>query len=194
MTYATETPITDADIAAFRYRNAFLDKRSERVVGNVGPGQSIIEALISFECFTFSAPELGEIVFDVRGIKDALANRELDFRMYNTPLTKKWIEHIRKNGGVEAERMKALTAADLERPPISVRWANGYTTVIDGNNRLVRRWDDGLRMARIATILMNTAMLPFICRPGKEDQFVLQRSKKDPRGMETLAIMRVRDK
>lgn len=189
-TMGIESPVTSADIAAFRVGHA-LDSHKERIAANVGPGQYIVENRVCFEIFAFHAEEVGEVVFDVRGIKDALADRKLEFKMFDTPMVEPWVEHIRDKGGVEAARMKQLTAADLERPAIALYWPNGYTTVVDGNNRLVRRWDDGLRTIRMAVVPLTKQMLPYMCRPGEEETFLRRRAKEDPRGMTPLAYRRV---
>ncbi len=189
-TMGTETPVTDADIAAFRVNHA-LDGRKEQDRIDVAPGAWISEERITFEIFSFHADEVGEIIFDVRGIKDALADRKLRFTMFETPLVEPWIDHIRDKGGVEVERMKTLTAADLERPPIAVFWPNGYTTIIDGNNRLVRRWDDGLRTVRMAVVPIGKEVLPYVCRPGEEEKFLRRRAKEDPRDAVHLGYKRM---
>ena len=186
------SPVTDADIAAFKYDHPHLDSTAERVVADDGKGSFIVEQRVTFEIFAFNAEEVGDIIFDVRGIKDALAQGKLKFRMFETPLNAPWVEHMREKGGVEVERMKSLTAADLARPPIAVYWLhNGYTTVIDGNNRIVRRWDDGLRTVRMAVVPMTLEMTAYMCRPGEEEQFVKRRGKEDPRGMTSLGIARM---
>lgn len=190
-TMGTESPITDADIAAFKHNHA-LDSRIEQRRMDVGSDQFVVEERVVFEIFHFHEQEVGEIIFDVRGIKDALAARAVEYRMYETPLVEAWVEHIRDKGGVEVERMKSLTAADLERPAIAIFWPhNGYTTVIDGNNRLVRRWDDGVRTVRLAVVPLGKTMFPYMCRPGKEEQFLERRAKEDPRGMMHLGGKRV---
>lgn len=189
-TMGIESPITDTDIAAFRVSHA-LDSRVEQGRVNVGPDEYIIQERVCFEIFAFHAEEVGEIIFDVHGIKNALADRKLDFKMFDTPLVEPWVEHIREKGGVEVARMKQLTAADLERPAIALYWPNGYTTVCDGNNRLVRRWDDGLRTVRMAVVLITKTMFPYMCRPGEEGQFLRRRSSEDDRGLTSLAWKRV---
>lgn len=190
-TMGIESPVTNADIAAFKYDHPHLDSHAERTVAADGHGSFIVEQRVTFEIFAFNAEEVGEIIFDVRGIKDALAQRKLKFKMFETPLNAPWVEHLRDKGGVEVERMKSLTAADLARPPIAIYWPNGYTTVIDGNNRIVRRWDDGLRSVRIAVVPLTMTMAPYMCRPGEEEQFVKRRGKEDPRGMTSLGIRRM---
>jgi hypothetical protein len=186
-TMGTRTATTNADIAAFKYKHP-LDSHKERKLVEFAPGQYIIEQHIVFEIFAFHTEETGDVIFDVRGIKDALAKkRKLAFLMFDVPMNESWVEHIRKQGGVEVERMKALTAADLKRPGIAIYWPNGYTTVIDGNNRMVRRWDDGLRTFRLAVIPLGLEVAPYMCRPGEEESFVERQSKEDPRGITTLA-------
>jgi hypothetical protein len=189
-TIGTGVPITDADIDAFRVNHA-LDSRLETDRYNVAPGSYVVQERVVFEIFRFEAEETGVIIFDIRGIKDALADGKLLFQMFDTPLVEHWIEHIRDKGGVEVERMQSLTAADLERPPVAVFWPNGYTTVIDGNNRLVRRWDDGLRNVRMAVIPLGREVYPYMCREGEEEKFLQRRSKEDPREMMHLGSTRV---
>lgn len=188
MSHAEPKPTVDADIAAFKHKHVF-DHRDERIIANVGNGH-IVRAKISFEVFTFSAPEIGDVTFDVRGIKDALAAGTLAFEMFEAELTAEWVEHIRVNNGVETERMKTLTAADLERPGICVFWPNGYTTVIDGNNRMVRRWDDGLTTFRFANVHVSQELIPFMCRPGEEEKFLHRDDAK--RGMTPIATKQIR--
>lgn len=189
-TMGTMVKTTSADIAAFRVGHA-LDSRMETDRVDVAPGAYVVQERVVFEIFRFQAEEVGVVIFDIRGIKDALADRKLKFQMFDTPLVEPWIEHIRDKGGVEVERMKSLTAADLERPPIAIFWPNGYTTVVDGNNRLVRRWDDGLRNVRMAVIPLTREMAPYMCREGEEEQFLLRRSREDPRCMTHLGSQRV---
>lgn len=187
MSYAEPKPTLDSDIAAFKHKHAY-DHHEERVVAAHDDG-NIIEIFGSFEVFTFSAPELGDVTFDVRGIKDALVAGMLLFGMLEAELTKEWVDYIRINNGVEAERMASLTAADLERPGICVLWPNGYTTVIDGNNRLVRRWDDGLRTFRFANIAASRELVPYLCRPGQEDKFM--RRNDAERGLTPISIKKI---
>jgi hypothetical protein len=164
-------PTLPSDLASFRYMHP-RDKRKETKIADVGDGQYLVEVRGTFEIFRFSTPELGEVVFDVRGIKDALAAGKLQFAMYELELEAGMIEHVRTNNGTEAWRIAELTAADLERPGIMALWPDGYTCCIDGNHRMVRRWDDGLRTFRFAMIVLHTTIQPYICRPGEEDQFL----------------------
>jgi hypothetical protein len=170
----TPTDTTAADLDAFRQGHP-ADGVTERVVAADGAGQAIIQTRYVFEIFRFYAADLErDLSFDVRGIKRALVAGTLPFRMVEIEITDPdWVEHIRTNGGVETKRMASLTAADLERPGIAVYWPqNNYTTIIDGNNRLVRRFDDGLRTFRMALTLVAPELEPFVCASGDEEKFV----------------------
>lgn len=169
--YAEPKPTLESDIQAFKRQHPHLDHRDERVVAECPDGGQIVRAEVHFESFTFFAPETGEVMFNVRGIKDALAAGRLEFQMFETDLEPGLVEHVRANNGVEAEHMARLTAEDLARPGIIALWPDDHSTVIDGNNRLVRRYDDGLTGFRFAAVTIK-ALLPFMCRPGEEKKFI----------------------
>jgi hypothetical protein len=166
-----------SDREAFRHRHAF-DKRADRVMAADVAGMLLVESRISFEIFRFESPEVGKITFNVKGIKDALANGALDFAMYVATLDVGWVEHTRNNNGVEPERLASLTPDDLRRPGILVLWPGSpHSTLIDGAHRLCRRWDDGLRTFRFAVVPVSKALLPYLCETGQEDTF-LDRQKE----------------
>lgn len=173
-------PTLDSDIAAFQHKHA-LDSTQQRVVA-----EGIVVTRHLFEIFAFNSPDIGECIFDVRGIKDALASRKLEFAMLEMTLDQDFVDHVREHQGVETRRMEQLTAEDLERPGIFVHWPNGYSTLIDGNNRVVRRWDVGLRTFRAAILIASKRLLPYICDPGQEDQF-LDRDR-DPNMESVLSV------
>lgn len=183
---ASMQPTLDSDIVAFKHKHP-LDSKRQRLVGELALGQFLIESRTVFEIFAFSAPGI-ECTFDIRGIKTALATGKLTFKMYELELDVDFIEHVRKNNGVEVGRMAELTAADLARPGICLMWPDGHSTVVDGNNRLVRRWDDGLKTFRFAMVAVDRKLLPFMCDPGKEEQFI---ERDHEPGMTTLAIQRI---
>lgn len=173
----------DSDLAAFAWRHPFIDKApSTSVLADWGTG-GIIRSHEQREIFSFHSDETGPLSFDVRGIKDALVKRKLKFVMMEAELSQEWVKHLRFNGGVEVEHMARLTAEDLERPGVAVLWGNGYTTLLDGNNRLVRRWDDGLRTFRFARI-NDQRMNRYVCRPGEEEGFF---TAKQPKGTVSLS-------
>lgn len=185
--HAATTPTLESDIAAFKYKHP-LDSNSMRIVGEIAPGEIVVEGRTVFEIFSFTSP-IGDCTFDVRGIKTALATGKLQFQMMEVDLDSGLVEHVRNNHGVEPKRVAELTAADLERPAIAVFWPNGHTTFIDGNHRMVRRWDSGLRTMRYALVVLTKEVLPYICDPGNEERF-LER-ERDPR-FTTLAVHKVK--
>ena len=183
---ASMQPTLDSDIAAFKHKRP-LDSKRQRLVGELAPGTFLVESRTIFEVFAFESPDV-KCTFDINGIKTALATGKLMFRMYELELDAAFAEHVRKNNGVEAGRMAELTAADLARPGICLMWPDGHSTIVDGNNRLVRRWDDGLKTFRVAVVAINLKLVPFMCAPGQEDQF-LDRDR-DP-NMTVLATQRI---
>lgn len=195
MSYAEMKATLDSDIAAFKLKHPCLDSRRERIVfGNKTSG--IIEARITMEVFSFSAPEIGDVTFNVRGIKDALVSGEVQFAMYEAEITRDFAEHVRKNNGVEAERIATLTEADLKRPGIMVLWPGPeqHSTLIDGNNRLVRRYDDGLRTFRFASVHIDKKLLPFMCDTGNEEKFLDHKKEREndrKRGLVSLGHRKV---
>ena len=163
--------LTHSDLRAFARMHPRQDKAmQQRLVANTVNGL-LVEQREQREIFFFNAPDLGEVLFDVRGIKDALAAHRLTAYMLDVTMDIDWIEHLRAHGGVEAEHIARLTAADLERPGVAVFWPNRHTTLIDGNNRAVRRYDDGLRSFRLARVNVDFALEPFIWRPVDEEKF-----------------------
>jgi len=177
MPQATLTETLDSDITAFKHKHTF-DNHVESIVADVGDGV-IIETLDTSEIFKFHADEVGDVTFDVRGIKRAIIANELYFAMHEVELVEDWVEHIRTMGGVEPDRLPSLTAADLKRPGIIVTWPhNGFSTLIDGNHRLVRRWDKGLRTFRVAIINMTKEFLPYVCKTGDEESFLEREREK----------------
>jgi len=181
----TISEITESDRAAFAWRHPFIDKAPETTVLAQWDFGGIVRQHEQREIFAFHSDDTGPLLFDVRGIKDALTlHGKLNFAMLEAELTTEWVEHIRANGGVEAEHMARLTAVDLDRPGVAVLWGNGYTTLLDGNSRLVRRWDDGLRTFRFARI-SDSRIMKYVCLPGDEEKFF--EAAKPQKGMTTLS-------
>jgi hypothetical protein len=123
------------------------------------------------EVFHFHEESIGELRFDVRGIKNAIIAGELPVEMYEMTLTQEYYQHILENGGVESDRLPSINIQRAIAPGIIVLWPHGYSTLIDGNHRLVRSWQLGLRTFRYGEIKMQRNWLGrFMCRPGQEAQ------------------------
>jgi len=146
------------------------------------PEGTIVMGEESRELFSFEAPEIGQWRFDVRSIKDAIADRRMSawmFRLDDVP--ESFYEHVRTNNGVEPDRLAKITGPDLERPGIMVHWPDGHSTLIDGNHRLVRRGMLGLRGFRFIMVDVKDCA-PYMCRPGDEVKLFA----KDRPGVQTL--------
>lgn len=175
---------TEADRKTLAKLSGAERKRTHRVAVKFEDG-AIVETRERREIFSFHAPELGTWLFDVRGIKDAI----LDGRMTSAfmhriaTIPEHFYQHVLANNGVEPDRIPKVTKRDLKRPGIMVLWPNGYSTMIDGNHRLCRRYQLGLGNFRF--LLLNVVeCFPFMCRPGDEDR-LFPKLERDPR-MTTL--------
>lgn len=169
----------ETDREAFAWRHPFIDQAPTLTLLS----DDLVQQYERREVFAFESPDTGSLIFDVRSIKNAMVEGKLKFTMVEVELTADWVEHIRTNGGVEAEHMARLTAKDLRRPGVAIWWGHtGYTTLIDGNNRVVRRWDDGRRTFRCARI-EDIGVFRYVCREGEEEQLF---DTKMPEGMTSL--------
>lgn len=105
------------------------------------------------ECYMFRDRVLGDMIFNIRAIKDAiLAGTLRTWAVYEIPLTEGFHEHLMKDGVETSEdHIYNLPTAQLNVPALGVDWNDGSQgmTVIDGNHRLIRRFRDGLPTGRI---------------------------------------------
>lgn len=171
---------TDADramLADLQYRER---ARSERPVGKMADHRTLVVGREKREVFTFEAPEIGAFLFDVRGIKNAIVSSRIPAKMFRLPeVPEHFYQHILDNHGVVRERLPQFDSHDLERPGIMVSWPHGYQTMIDGNHRLCRRYQLGLRSFRFLMVLVQDCA-PFMCRPGHEAE-LFKRDDDDDR-------------
>lgn len=164
---ALQDEVTMADVAAFRHKAG--DYERVAVLGG------IIEKIEVHLEVHETKNDYGTFVFDVRGIKDALADGVIPYVMVRATLDDDFVSRCRNNNGVDPLRAARLTADDLARPGIAVHWPNGYTTLIDGNHRLCQLWDTGGREFRFAVITIGPSTQPYICKPGDEGFFMDRR-------------------
>lgn len=110
------------------------------------------------ECYMFRDRELGDMVFNIRAIKDAILSGQLrTWTVYEIPLTEGFHNHLMKDGvETSEEHIYNLPAAQLDVPALAVDWNDGShnMTVIDGNHRLIRRFRNGLPTCRIILVPM----------------------------------------
>lgn len=140
------------------------------VVKDFGDGQKIVNRRIISETYSFHADELGDWIFDVRGVKDGIVSGAIPFQMFNAEMQgDAWYQHILSKGGVERERIDQLTGKDLRRPGILVIFTDQWQALIDGNHRLCRRYEGGLRTFRYAAVsFAEVWKAKCVCRPGGE--------------------------
>lgn len=172
---------TAEDLQGLRRLAHFERSRTEDVVVQV-PNGTIVQGKETREIFRFEAPGEGVWIFDVRGIKDAIADKRIEALMLRVDdIPEDFYQHVLNNNGVEPERLPGIGAADLERPGIMVAWPNGYQTMIDGNHRMCCRWMLGKKSFRFIIVDVRDCA-PHMCRPGGEDKLFL----KDRPGMQVL--------
>lgn len=58
------------------------------------------------------------------------------------------IERLRKDFGIEQPRLDSLTPELIERPVLIVEWGDGTSTIVDGNHRVVRRFELGMEKTK----------------------------------------------
>jgi len=71
------------------------------------------------------------------------------------------VTHIRENHGIEADHLGEIDE-NLETPIIVVEFQDGANLIVDGNHRVVRRWDKGLRDTWAAVL-----------KPGQWEEFLV---------------------
>src|SRR5262249_23067420 len=143
---------TDAD------RNMLRDlqhREQERVITKVAEVAhgTIVKGYERREIFSFHEPSFGAFQFDVRGIKDSIVADRIPASMYRVEeIPEDFYQHVLANNGVEPDRLAKFSERDLERPGIMVRWPHGETTLIDGNHRLCRRHQLGIKTFRFLLV------------------------------------------
>ncbi len=155
-------------------RPAAIEFNQSRILA----GGLISQGISVREYYHLNIPEIGELFFDVRGIKDAIAADKIRCVVMKAQLTERWVELIRTQNDVEEVRVAKLTPADLRRPGVAVGWPNGAITLIDGSHRLVKRFRLGLSTFRYVVVDI-TDLEPFTCLPGEEAKFFNR--DRDPR-------------
>lgn len=176
--YCEADDFTDADRLLLRDLQHREKARSVEVLQEVPEG-TIVKGRELREIFSFHEDSIGEFRFDVRGIKDAIADGHIRARMYKIPdVPEDYYQHILQNNGVEPDRLPKINGPDLERPGIMVSWPHGYQTMIDGNHRLCRRVQLGMKTFRFLLVDVLDCTR-FMCRPGQEAKLFAREDRED---------------
>lgn len=185
-TFCEKDEFTDADRELLRDLQIREVARVEESAHKFDDGGEIVKGWERRECYTFTAPEIGTLRFDIRGIKDAIVDGRINVQAFKmTPIDPAFYEHVLKNNGVEEPRIAQIGGRDLDRPGIMVMWPDGHSSLIDGNHRMCKRYRLGLESFRF--LMVNVLdCVPHMCRPGDEARLFERRYEHDPRYVETL--------
>lgn len=98
------------------------------------------------ELFTWSSPDLGSFVLNVTRLRRAIQRGMCDASGIRLQIREEDYKHILEHGGVERERIDALTPEQLEsKVGILIEHDDGTETMVDGNHTLCRLYQDGAR-------------------------------------------------
>jgi hypothetical protein len=167
---AKKSSYTRKDQAAFSAYSGLDYVGPIEITHDFGDGQKIANRRFISETYAFQADELGEWIFDVRGIKDGIVSGKIPFQMFDAEMIgDAWYQHILSKGGVERERIDAIRGKDLRRPGILCIMTDKWQALIDGNHRLCARYERGARTFRYAGVsFADVWSAKCVCRPGDE--------------------------
>jgi hypothetical protein len=123
-----------------------------------------------------SEEKYGTIIFDVRNIKDGIFAGKLEHVVLKFDIDQEWIDYLRSTS-VEPERLATVTGID--RPGIAIMFPNDKIVLIDGNHRVVKRWESGEKTFRVIMLTLYEVRA-HVCRPGEEEIF-FRHHLNDPR-------------
>lgn len=109
------------------------------------------------EAFYFRDKQLGDMMFNIRTMKDAILANRLPYGVFEYELTEGFYNHLLKDGTqTDPVHIHALGEEKLEVPAIAVDWCDtegaSNITVIDGNHRLIKRYLKGLPTGRFILV------------------------------------------
>lgn len=105
-----------------------------------------------YETFAFKDWELGNILFNVTIIRMLIAAEKIPYQAIKANLTADYAEHIRKFGGIDKEFISKDFSRNLNAPSIAVMFPTNEAVLIDGNNRVIRRYQSGLKKFKLILI------------------------------------------
>lgn len=146
-----------------------------------GPDGTLVHQADVIETFRSNTPGLPDIIFDVRAIKDAVINNQIKFEVFRSEISDAWYNHILKNGGIEEPRVAGLSEQDLKRPLITILFPQGWTQIIDGNHRLIKRYRRGTRVVRYVRVTLRDCVQgKLACVAGEEARMLAERRGYQP--------------
>lgn len=156
------------DRKALEFQSA-VENHNTTVLGTFPPG-TFVERTEQRELYRCSTNQTGELVFDVRGVKNAILSGSIPYEVVDGEITQAWVDNVKRIAGLSMKRLAELTDKDLRRLGVAVTWNGGALLLIDGNHRLVRRHELGLDTFRHVRVHVKDCT-PWICRAGEEWKF-----------------------
>lgn len=104
------------------------------------------------EYFFFRDDVHGDILFDVCAFRRAIINDKVFYTVVEMPVDKDFRDFAATSGQAELEYADSIPLRALRIPILAICWEDGSSTVIDGNNRIVRAFSAGrpsLKMVQV---------------------------------------------
>ncbi len=104
------------------------------------------------ETYTFKDWDLGNILFNVTALRMLIANDRVPYSYMRAELTDEFVNHIKKCGGHEENYVPLIPHYHLNRPVIGAVFHTGESVIIDGNNRIIRRYQLHKKTFKLITV------------------------------------------
>jgi hypothetical protein len=106
------------------------------------------------EFFAFRDWDDGQdILFDIRALKNAILENAIHFVTMEVELDEELVKRALTRGGIDQDYLNAPEQAhNIDMPTITVLWDDGQGTLVDGNHRIVKRYNKGLKKIRCIVV------------------------------------------
>lgn len=95
------------------------------------------------EYFFFRDNNHGDIIFDVCGFRRAILDDKIFYVTLEMPVDQDFRDFAASSGQAEIQYADALPLNALRIPILAITWDDGSSTVIDGNNRIIKAFNVG---------------------------------------------------
>ena len=93
------------------------------------------------EYFFFRDDVHGDIIFDVCAFRVAIITDKVFYTVVDMPVDQDFRDFAASSGQAELEYADSLPLSALKIPVLAVTWDDGSSTIIDGNNRIVKAFN-----------------------------------------------------
>ena len=146
---------------------------------HLSDGNIVVRTEERREIFCFTT-EGETVLFDVRGIKDAVLAGWLQYSVHQIDLNEKLVADRLARGGVEEPHVARIKGEQLNRPGVMIwfpEFPDVHHVLIDGNHRVVARWRAGLKTFKFVMVSYQPKLMPYIALPGEEAKFFPDRDE-----------------